>query len=194
MKARQFEEDIINKKNTLSDHTLTVRTISIPPDHSSSRPPTHHHPLLNGPPRTHPPYATPNHAPSHNTRHVPHTGHKYTQSLASDRNRTAIVLVLVLVLRLCPGRLGIHRRAVGTLVLLWVWLRCGCLLALAFLGRGGIRRNGIGATSWSDVKCTIDMLGDGGNLRPKLLLDTVEVKAIFIRHQVDGKTQMSEST
>ena len=65
---------------------------------------------------------------------------------------------------------------------------------MAFLGRGGIRRNDIGATSGSDVKCTIDMLRDWGNLRPKLLLDTVEVKTIFIRHQVNGETQMSEPT
>ena len=66
-----------------------------------------------------------------------------------------------------------------------------CLLTLTFLRSGGIRCD-VGATPGSDVKRTIDMLGDGSNLRPKLLLDTVEVEAIFIRHQVDGETQMSE--
>ena len=65
-------------------------------------------------------------------------------------------------------------------------------MALTFLG--DTRGNHIGATSRSDIKRTIDMLRDGGNLRPKLLLDTVEVKPILIRHQVDGKTQMSEPT
>ena len=63
-----------------------------------------------------------------------------------------------------------------------------------FLGSGGTRRNHVSVTSGSDIKCTIDVLGDGGNLRPKLLLDTVEVEAIFVRHQVYGETQVSEPT
>ena len=63
------------------------------------------------------------------------------------------------------------------------------MLALAFLGT---RCNHLGTTCRSHVKCTIDVLRDGGNLCPKLLLDTVEVEAIFVRHQVDGDTQMSE--
>ena len=67
-------------------------------------------------------------------------------------------------------------------------------MALTFLGSGGSRRNHVGVASGGDIKCTIDVLRDGSNLRPKLLLDTVEVKTIFIRHQVDGKAQMSEPT
>jgi len=63
-----------------------------------------------------------------------------------------------------------------------------------FLGSGGTRCNHVGVTSGSDIKRTIDVLGDGGNLRPKLLLDTVEVEAIFVRHQVYGETQVSEPT
>jgi len=78
-------------------------------------------------------------------------------------------------------------------VLLWLrmWYGSGCLLTLAFLGS---RRNHIAITSRSDVKGTIDVLRDGGNLRPKLLLDTVEVETVFVSHQVDGDTQMSEPT
>ena len=68
------------------------------------------------------------------------------------------------------------------------------MLALTFFRGGCTRSDRIRATSGGDVKGAIDMLWDGGNLRPKLLFDTVEVKAIFVRHQVDGKTQMAEST
>ena len=77
-----------------------------------------------------------------------------------------------------------------------LWLRCGgrCLLTLTFFRGGGIGRNDVGGTSGIDVKRTIDMLRDGGNLRPKLLLNTVEVKTILVRHQIDGETQMSEPT
>jgi len=195
VKARQFEEDISTKRIPFQTIQLTVGTVSTFPDHSSSRLSTatthyaHHEP-----PPTHPPYTTPNYTPPHNTRHAPHTKRKNTPSLAADLNRTTIGRVLGL--RLCPGRLGIHRCAVGTLLLLcaWLWRGGRCLLALTFLRRGGIRRNDVGATSGSNVECTIDMLRDGGNLRPKLLLDTVEVKTIFVRHQVDGETQMSEPT
>ena len=67
------------------------------------------------------------------------------------------------------------------------------LLTLAFLGSGA-RRNRISATPRSDVKCAIDVLRDGGNLRTELLFDTVEVKPVFVCHQVNGKTQMSKPT
>ena len=65
------------------------------------------------------------------------------------------------------------------------------LLALTFLSL--IRRDHVCAASGCDVKGTINMLRDGGNLRPKFLLDAVEVKTILVRDQVDGETQMSES-
>lgn len=68
------------------------------------------------------------------------------------------------------------------------------MLALTFVGTGSIRRNRVGAASWSDVKCAIDVLRNRGNFRPELLLNAVEVKTIFIRHQVDGKTQMPKPT
>lgn len=67
-------------------------------------------------------------------------------------------------------------------------------MALSFFGSSGIRCNRVGVTSGSDIKCTIDVLRDGGNLRAELLLDTVEVKAIFVRYEVDGEAQMSEPT
>jgi len=63
-----------------------------------------------------------------------------------------------------------------------------------FLRYGGARRNHVSVASGSNIKCTIDVLGDGGDLRPKLLLDTVKVEAIFVRHQVYGETQVSEPT
>ena len=63
------------------------------------------------------------------------------------------------------------------------------MLTLTLL-RAGCRA--VGASSRSDVKGTIYMLGDGGNLRSELLFDAIEVKTIFVRYQVDGKTQMSE--
>jgi len=37
-------------------------------------------------------------------------------------------------------------------------------------------------TSRGDIKGTIDMLRDGGNLRPKLLLDAAGVKTVFVYH------------
>jgi len=68
------------------------------------------------------------------------------------------------------------------------------LLALTFLGSGGTRYGRVSATSGSDIKRTINVLRDGSNLRPKLLLNTVEVETILVCHQVDGETQMSEPT
>ena len=66
-------------------------------------------------------------------------------------------------------------------------------MALTFLRCGFTRRDHIRATPRGDVKGTIDMLGDGGNLRPELLFDAVKVKTILVRDQVDGETQMTES-
>lgn len=72
---------------------------------------------------------------------------------------------------------------------------CGgrCLLSLTLLSGGRTRCHYVCATSRGDVKGTIDVLRDGGNLCSKLLLDTVEVETVFVRHQVDGETQVSES-
>ena len=97
-------------------------------------------------------------------------------------------------MRWCPSCLRVHRCAIGTLLLLWLELRRGdrCLLVLMFFG--STRRNHISVPSGSDVKCTIDVLGDGGNLSPKLLLNTVKVEAILVCHQVYGETQVSEPT
>lgn len=68
------------------------------------------------------------------------------------------------------------------------------MLTLTFLRSGFTGRGHICVASGGDIKGTIDVLGDGGNLRPKLLLDAVEVKTVFVRHQIDGETQVSEST
>lgn len=68
------------------------------------------------------------------------------------------------------------------------------MLTLTFLRNRGTLRDRLSVTTGSDVECTIDVLRNGGDLRAELLLDTVEVEAIFVRYQVDGESQMTKPT
>jgi hypothetical protein len=75
-------------------------------------------------------------------------------------------LSLRLCLCLCLSLLG---PLSSLLLLAVVWSRAGC-----------------------DVEAVVDLLRDGLDFRPELLLDTVQVETIFICDEVDGKTEVSE--
>ena len=48
--------------------------------------------------------------------------------------------------------------------------------------------------SGGDVEALVDLLGDGLDLGAEFLLDLVQVKAIFVRDEIDGETKVSEPT
>lgn len=44
------------------------------------------------------------------------------------------------------------------------------------------------------IQALVDDSGDGFDLRPELLLDSFKVEAIVVRDEVDGQTQVSETS
>lgn len=53
---------------------------------------------------------------------------------------------------------------------------------------------GLVQSRWGDVETLIDNRGDGLDFSSKFLLDLVKVEAIFVGDQVNGQTQVTETT
>ena len=44
------------------------------------------------------------------------------------------------------------------------------------------------------IEALVDDARDGLDLRPELLLDALQIEAVVVRNQVDGQTEVSETT